>query len=193
MRSRWHTAVCLASGPSLNAADVETVKAWRQGQEGRGVVVANTTFRIAPWADALFAMDLQWWQEHRAEVDRVFRGLRFSTNQVPQECKVSRVPPETFKAHNNSGAGAIALACTSGAKRVLMLGYDCQKTGGKAHWHGDHPKTLGNAGGIDRWPAKFEALAADWPGVEIINCSRETALEVFPRMTLEQALEKTAA
>lgn len=41
------------------------------------------------------------------------------------------------------------------------------------------------------WRAKFPALAADLKreGVRVINASRETALECFERMSLEEALE----
>lgn len=146
---------------------------------------------MAPWADAIFAMDVDWWSVHISEVNSIFDGLRFSSNKLPNEYRVAHLAPP-FKAHHNSGCGAIALAAQSGARRVLMLGYDCQKTGGKAHWHADY-KNLGNAGSIERWPARFAALAKDCAGVEIINCSRETALEVFPRMSLEDALEQATA
>jgi hypothetical protein len=147
---------------------------------------------MAPWADALFAMDVDWWRTYAAEVKANFRGQRFSSNKLPAEYEVKHLLPAHFKAHHNSGCGAIALAVKGGARRVLMLGYDCQKTGGKAHWHADYAK-LGNAGSIDKWPARFQSLADDCRGVEIINCSRETALEVFPRMSLEEALEQVAA
>lgn len=138
-------------------------------------------------------MDVDWWRTHLSEVNAKFEGLRFSSNKLPNEFRVKHLGAPNFKAHHNSGCGAIALAVNGGARRVLMLGYDCQKTGGQAHWHGDHPKGLGNAGSIERWPAKFQALAKECGGVEIINCSRETALEVFPRMPLEEALEEVAA
>lgn len=69
-----------------------------------------------------------------------------------------------------------------------MIGYDCQKTGGKAHWHGDHPKPLGNAGAVDKWPAQFKDMLRYLRGVSVINCSRETALSCFPRATLEEFL-----
>lgn len=90
--------------------------------------------------------------------------------------------------HGNSGAGAVALAIARSAQRVLLLGYDMQYTGGRRHWHGDHPAKLGNAGAIANWPEQFEQLRKDHPSIEIINCSRETALSCFPRMPLEQAL-----
>lgn len=147
---------------------------------------------MAPWADALFAMDVDWWRTFIEEVKADFRGQRFSSNKLPAEFQVKHLMRSHFNAHHNSGCGAIALAVQAGARRVLMLGYDCQKTGGKAHWHADYKK-LGNAGSIEKWPARFQSLANECKGVEIINCSRETALEVFPRMSLEDALEQVAA
>lgn len=93
-----------------------------------------------------------------------------------------------FRAFGNSGAGAIALAAKAGATRVVLLGYDCQVTDGKVHHHGDHPAGLGNAGSMPKWPDQFKRLAATLAGVEVVNCSRQTALRVFPRMALEDAL-----
>jgi hypothetical protein len=42
------------------------------------------------------------------------------------------------------------------------------------------------------WTNAFPQLAADLvqEGVEVINLSRETALDCFPRMTLEEAIQK---
>ena len=37
------------------------------------------------------------------------------------------------------------------AKNIILLGYDGQKTNGKAHWHADHPRGMGNAGPVDKW------------------------------------------
>jgi len=122
-------------------------------------------------------------------VRRDFLGKTYSSNDF--HGRVGRVP-KPFRAFGNSGAGAIALAAKAGARRVLLLGYDCQKTGGKAHWHGDHPEGLGNAGSIHKWPAQFAQLKASMAGVEIINCSRATALTCFPRQPLEAALADTA-
>lgn len=71
-----------------------------------------------------------------------------------------------------------------------MLGYDCKRTGGKAHWHGDHVKQLGNAGSMPNWPKQFAGLAAmaQRKGVKLLNASRETALTCIPRVQLEDAL-----
>jgi hypothetical protein len=187
--SRWHTVVCLASGPSLAADDVERVRAWRSEEaQGRAVIVANTTFRLAPWADVLYAMDRKWWEVHVGEVDAVFAGERCTRGKLPGRFRATHL--QHMEHFNNSGAAAISLAAYRGAKRVLMLGYDCQRTGGKAHWHGDHPKGMGNAGSMNKWATSFGDLARALAGrgVEVINCTRETALTCFPRATLEHSL-----
>lgn len=151
------------------------------------MIVVNTTFRLAPWADALYAMDRKWWDVHIDEVRRKFKG---ELTSIQWRChgvkKVTGLNPP-----RNSGAGAIALAARYGARRVLLLGYDCQHTGGERHWHGDHPPgTAGNAAPktVAKWPQQFRELKSRLRGIEVINATRETALDVFPRAELEQVL-----
>ena len=180
-------AVCLASGPSLTDADVQAVRAWRAARPGRLVVVANTTFRAAPWADALFAMDAKWWGVYRDEVMATFTGQCYSTAAV---LGVKKLRPAQFLGHRNSGAGAVSLAVHLGARRVLLLGYDCQYApDGRRHWHGSHPAPLGDAVSIKRWADKFAELAgAVRHKARVINCSRATALECFDRGELHAEL-----
>ena len=136
-----------------------------------------------PWADALFAIDNEWWKRYRDDVIYRFSGKRYSSNNCSQ---VEKVRLETY---GNSGAAAISLAAKIGAKRILLLGYDCKYADdGKRHWHGDHPAGLGNAKNIGNWIERFGQLAKDLRNIEIINVSRETVLTCFPRQTLEQAL-----
>ena len=133
-------------------------------------------------------MDRDWWQLHHDEVARTFLGARYSNNPLSSAFQVVKLPQADFKTYGNSGAAAITLAVQGGAARVILLGYDVQKTDGKAHWHGDHPPQLGNAGQIQRWHGRFAEQAADFGHVQIINCSRQTALTCWPRMDLEDAL-----
>jgi hypothetical protein len=87
---------------------------------------------------------------------------------------------------------ALNLSWHRGARTVLLLGYDMQHTGGKAHCHADHPRPLGNfAPEMARLCAtKFDAIASDLKNecVRVINCTRETALRCFERMPLAEAL-----
>lgn len=87
--------------------------------------------------------------------------------------------------NENSGAQAINLAYLWNAIRLILLGFDMQNTGGKAHFFGEHPPHLAQAN-YAVYVERFTRLAADLrhEGVEVINCSRETALYQFKRATL---------
>jgi len=90
----------------------------------------------------------------------------------------------------NSGYQAIGLAYALGADRIILIGYDMQHTGGARHWHGDHPDGLKNAQGVEKWVKHFESLAVDLEGegIEVVNCTIETALTCFQRADLRDVL-----
>ena len=98
-------------------------------------------------------------------------------------------PNKLYHGHN-SGYQAINLAYQFGAKRIILVGYDMQHTDGKTHWHGDHPKSLNNAAGVEKWPKHFTQLAKDLDrvGVEVINCTIQTALTCFKQADLRDVL-----
>ena len=179
-------AVCLASGPSLTPEDVETVRKWRQAGNDRTVIVANTTFRAALWADAVFAMDRKWWQMHYAEVCESFSGRRLTTARL-EGMKVTKLAVQHYR---NSGAGCVSVAVSEGAKSVVLVGYDCMPDADKTHWHGSHPAGLSDAKTIKVWPLIFGQLAADMKrqGVRVFNASRRTALKCFERVEIESVL-----
>lgn len=190
---RWlgRTVVCIASGPSLTEQDAERVRA-----SGHPTIVTNTTFRLCPWADALMAFDCRWWQVHSREVRETFPGrtLTFCPKGAAARWGVQTTLHKEkawFDSYGNSGTAAISLAIVAGASKVVMLGYDCQKTGGRTHWHGDHPRTLGNAHSMPGWPKLFAKVAkfAEARRVPVVNATRETALTCFPRVDLEAALQ----
>lgn len=184
-------AFCIASGPSLTKDDCELVRSHAKAKSAP-VIVTNSTFLLCPWADYLFAYDRQWLAVYRKEL-AAFPGRIVSPSTHAVTLSGMRVEKTRFPGFGNSGAGAISLAHHLGAKRILLLGYDCQR--GKAdrkHWHDDHPKPLGNAGSMPKWPDQFAKLATHVAGVEVVNCSRETGLKVFPRMDLESAVAATA-
>lgn len=134
------------------------------------------------------AIDRLWWERHLPEVAKAFGGRRLTTSWKAGAFGAERMPG-AFKHYQNSGAAAVSFALDQGAERVLLLGYDCALLNGEAHWHGDHPAGLGNAGSLPLWPERFAQLAADGCG-RVVNCSRHTALRCFPRMDLEDALER---
>lgn len=185
---RWQglTAICIASGPSLTPEDCEAARA-----SGYPVIVTNTTFRLCQWADVLMAFDGKWWKEYHAEVKTTFKGALFACSKPATAYGVPNLGSEKwFKSFNNSGAASIAFAAFAGASRIVLLGFDCQKTGGRSHHHGDHPAHLSNAVSIANWPTHFKNVArfCESQGAEVINASRATALRCFRRARLAEAL-----
>ncbi len=176
------TWVVIASGPSLRAEDCELVRT-----SGYQVIVTNTTFRLCPWADALFAFDARWWKIYGDEVTRTFAGRKVSSSQLAGKYGAEVI----MRRYRNSGASAIALAMDYDAARVVLLGFDMQLgPNGEAHWHDAHPEELSNAESISDWPRHFDLVAkhAAKREIEILNASRTSTLTAFPRVALEDAL-----
>lgn len=83
-----------------------------------------------------------------------------------------------------------------GANTIILIGMDCSKApDGKDHWFGQHGPELGQHQPYDLWQSHFPALAQDLEkdGVRVINCSRQTALTCFERMTLKDAINEFAS
>lgn len=193
--ARW---CCIASGPSLTVEDCEAVR-----RAGLPTIVVNDGYRIAPWADVLYACDGKWWAHHYDLVRAIFRGRRCTArhedagNDAAPEYGLVRIPGKTAPGlgndclhyGNNSGYQAINLAYLLGAREVLLLGYDMGvPPGGKSHWFGDHPPALQEASGFDAFINSYNQMNPEAHGLRVINCSRATALDCFPRQPLEQAL-----
>lgn len=131
-------------------------------------------------------MDRKWWKVHGDEAKKTFKGRLVTC--IPNVVQAQTLK---FKHGGNSGAGALSLAEHLGAEHITMLGYDCQYTDGKRHWHGDHPKGLGNCVSLPKFYGQFKDIKKhlDTRGVAIVNATRKTALDLWPFANLEEALE----
>jgi hypothetical protein len=191
-RPDWlgRTVVCIASGPSLTAEDCDAVRA-----AGYPAIVTNSSFRRAPWAAILFGYDSRWWKAHMAEVQALgFSGRMLCASPIAANFGVETVHNAPWlRSYPNSGACAIAIAIAAGARRVVLLGFDCAPApSGRMHWHEDHPPTHGmtNCASIQAWPRHFRNVQrdAEAAGVEVVNASRVSALRGFARGALADAL-----
>lgn len=193
------TIVCLATGPSLTAADVALV-------QGRARVVAvNDAYRLAPFADALIAADASWW--HRHEGVPSFHGEKWSLEHQTWDRYRDRWPdiqrlkntgtegiessPTGLRNGRNSGYLALGLAVHYGAARILLLGYDMGHGKGQpAHFFGSHAGAMNQRSPYPIFLSAFASAVkplADL-GIEVLNCSRVSAMDCFPRARLEDAL-----
>ncbi|HBO2361308.1 TPA: hypothetical protein L4H08_005446 [Pseudomonas aeruginosa] len=180
---RWTgcTVACIASGPSLTAEDCSVVQA-----SGLPTIAVNTSWKLARFCDVIYAGDSCWWEAYGSEID--IPAERWScTRQAIQRFGVNH---HIVYGEYNSGMRAIQFAIWQGAKRVLLLGYDCSLEHG-THWHGEHGKTKNpDSKKVGQWHRQFGQVSAEakTAGVEVVNCSRSTALTCFERIGLEEAL-----
>lgn len=168
---------------------------------GLPTIAINSTFRLAPWADMLYAADAEWWA-HSANHDALkFAGLRVSVSEAPPGVlRLRHTGPEGFdpdpaclRTGSNSTYQAVHIAIHAGASRVLLFGVDM--TGG--HWHGKHPPGLRETPEehYALFMRRFETLVepAAKLGVDVVNCTPGSALNAFRRSTLQQEIELCAA
>lgn len=195
---------CIASGPSLLQSDVDVLK-------GRcKTIVVNNTVEKAPWADILYASDGEWWHMNKGVIG--FTGTKITLHtawdlvegfsDLYPDIKVLENlggPGLEFKHKDaicngrNSGYCAINVAIHKGAKVIGLLGYDMRfGPNGEVHHHKDHVgRPNPGKGHFVTWLEHYERMANILAGtdIRIVNCTRRTALTMFPRSTLEETLD----
>lgn len=198
------TIVCLGSGPSLTPEDIHAIGCYRHARNLR-VIAVNTTYQLAPWADVLYAPDEKWWAWHGANVSRVYQGsLKFTLSQeeYAERAGAQRLDwrsggglsldPRRVMTGGHGGYQAINLSVHLGARRIILLGYDLQADTQHGHDHVHHPHPDRSVVPYEQWRSIYETLipALDAIDVEIVNCSRATAITALPRASLEEVLER---
>lgn len=148
-----------------------------------------------PDAPYHYACDFKWWDVHYQAVKQGFKGESYTINDVDKSLNPSDkydltrinskqgtgLGEDCIHYGGNSGYQAVNLAYLKGAGTILLIGFDMLG----AHYFGDHPKTLNNGSPFKQFIKAFEEITQD---VEIINCSRMTALTCFPRKRIDQVL-----
>jgi hypothetical protein len=188
------TVVCLATGPSLTAADAEYCR-------GKATVIAvNDAWTLAPWADVLYSSDQYWYPHHKWVPS--FAGIKVAMSvKHPGVITLKRSgdagidwSPHALRAAKNSGGAAINLAVhIAGGKpsKIVLVGYDMGATG-EGHFFGRHPQGLRHTrkDTYETFRMLIGTMVAPLRarGIDVVNASRKSALTCFPRVPLEEAL-----
>lgn len=148
----------------------------------------------------LYACDRAYWRHSRALAE--FAGLKVTGSAaaaaefpvlrlVNLERRTDLVRFDEWASvgdGGNSGFQALNLVAQMGARRIVLVGFDMSLAGG-VHWHGKHGAGLNNPRDVSlvRWRAAFEASAPilEAAGVAVFNASPQSAIEAFPKRTLE--------
>ena len=176
------------------------------------VIAINAAYLIGDWIDMVFFGDSGFFQAHKVRLAK-FPGLKVSCHAHADKIDWVKYTPrdgthargisfnrQMVSWNGNSGCAAISIAAHTGAKRIILLGFDMRLDGNsRQHWH-----SVYRSNGIrtinprkpslpfDRHMGGMNNILSDAKvkGIEIINCSQESAITQFPKMTLEEILNK---
>ncbi len=182
-------AVCVGSGPSLTHDDVLACGDAR-------LAVVNDAIRLAPWADVLYAPDGQWWKGVSPSIADGTRCFSLDPTAPPfvellnfRSGDGLSLDPTTVKTGGHGGYQAINLAVHYRPRRIVLLGYDMQASAdGRNHFFGEHPD--GSHVNYDAHLGAYYTLIKPLAklNIEIVNASRISAINAFPRVSLADAL-----
>lgn len=201
----------LASGPSLTREICDKVMGkprclspW----SGRKAIVINVSFRLAPWAPVWYFTDSSIYERYSDDVKawpghivtmsktakrelnkRVMRVQGWGDPTLP----MGEFPPlgsHFIRQGRSSGHTAISLAIALGARRVVMLGYDCRVVDGREHHHAEYTGPRDHDVYAREFAPAYEGwnAAAHKVGVEIVNCTPGSAIKEFPFADLDEVL-----
>lgn len=210
MRWNGETVCILASGPSLTKEDAKFARF-----NAQRVVTVNESWKMCPagWpCDVLYGADSNWWLHAGPSPSRQPHAARECWTQdhqwnsppppwlhvIPSRAGIGMPGEEDGKPYiytgSNSSFQAMGLAVLWGARRIVFLGLDLKVGGnGQNHWHADYVAPVRNVTGsykIFRDAFNKAAPMLAERGVTVLNASRDTALECFPRVSLAEALSQ---
>jgi len=184
----------IGSGSSLTKADCETARSKTK------TIVVNDSFRLLPNADIIYACDKRWWDVNYDDVLLNFKGERYSINDLENPTnnpsgdyllnRVDSIQRPDFgrdRIHygidggGNSAFQSANLAAIFGAKTILLLGVDCCGS-----YFGGHPNHFDICSPFQKFIDGWSTITS---GINIINCSRFSAVNCFPKTTIDKIFE----
>ena len=190
----------VAGGPSLKGFDWNKLR-------GQFVIAINRAYEVLPDAQIVYFTDKDFWERHKEAMlqhnGQLMRGaLNPSKEENHPDVQMYKLTGaqglETnegqLKHGSNSTYAATNLAAVHlGFKRIYLLGVDMSwgKKGDKStsHWHDGHKRIDAESGYLNmikNWKTIVQPLKD--MGVEVWNANPESALQCFPKCTIERAL-----
>lgn len=165
------------------------------------VIGVNEAYKIGNWVDIMFFGDSGYWDRQYKEIIQ-FPKLKITIRDVDHpDVKVmgrSRNTggltdkPHLLVWNKNSGAAAINLAVHTGAKKIVLLGFDMNLKFGGQHWHGSYSQRAEDRvkRTFARHMDKFSQIAKDAGklGVKILNANPGSEIDVFEKVHIKDVL-----
>lgn len=197
--------VIVGGGPSLRGFDFNRLR------DRYTVLCVNASMFDVPFAAAGFSLDLRairmWWPRLLTlEIDQFYAVDRkwlpgVSGGPSPRMRFLLRRQDRDFSTANGyitaggtSGFGAMNLAVQRGARKIILLGYDYGGRGGVWHHNESHYsfKQQQDDAQWQQWARNFDrpAYFLRRAGVEVVNCSPDSAITAFPKSAIDEVIPK---
>ena len=199
--TRWENSdvYIIGGGPSLsdfNWALLEDVP----------TIAVNAAFKLGPQVSKVcFFSDekfFQVWEDELAAYSRYADVVTHCHALLPRGIEwlksLTRYPlglhTDGLGFGYNSGCGAVNLALLMGAKRVMLLGFDCKRPDDThSHWH-QWKFEVSSVESYQNFLQGWNAIAMDlpkvFPGREIINLNPSSAIPYFPKEHVSKYLHE---
>jgi len=210
------TAIVCGTGPSITAEVIAACN--KAHSDGRvRIFTANRAYQIFD-TDVFHACNWQfyehWWHDlkdrpfdkwtTRPELEGKYPGVEYIEERWFDGLSKD---PSHISAHHGTGPQLVNLAYLYGCTRLLLVGWDMRfpgkvtrpgetrcKTYGKRRYFGEDALTLnhwphtGPNGEMSGLIREMETIHPEDYGIEIVNCTPDSAMRCFPTMKLEDAL-----
>ena len=191
----------VAGGPSLKGFN------WKLLTPDKFVIAINRSYEVLPYAQIVYFTDKDYWQRHKDAMlkhnGQLMRGALNPKNE--------KMPPEVFMWHltrphgyetkpgclahgSNSTYAALNMAAAHlKFKRIYLLGVDMKwgvpKDRSTTHWHDGH-KRVDPESTFKKMTSAYVGIAPmlTQAGIEVYNANPDSALNTFPKITIEEAL-----
>lgn len=198
---RWAGKDVFAIGGGSSLRDFD----WSR-LSGKPTIGCNVAYKLGPsLCNVCLFSDLGFYEKHCDGLAQYAKDGGFVVTHCPELVVSSENNPEWLHLMrrqarglylaeqvgygNNTGAGVINIALSMGARRVLLLGYDCKAPDPKhPNWHDEYK----NAESKDELYAKFmEGFRSvrlqlfKFKGSQVINLGPDSALNHFARSSID--------
>lgn len=186
---------------------------------GKRVIGLNKAFLLGDWIDVLYFGDvrfLDWFMSDLVKFKNIIATCAcFSEKDRKEKLKNVRIkyiqrdvypgvdtsrPRNLITWFGNTGASAIHLAVLLGATKIYLLGYDGTFNNQNIrdnNWHSPYPEGYARdkAGAEKTYSSyrnSFEKIARDLTkiGIDVINCTPNTAIEYFKLGNFDEEILK---
>lgn len=203
------TVYIVGGGPSLTDFDFGKLT-------GRKHIAVNTAFRKCHTADAVFFIDQDFYRQHgnsfwrygQKKHGHILTTYQGDLNDEHRDRRISVLPtmpkaifstnPDKLGRKSNSGVMAINLAYLAGARNIVLLGMDGKQVSGRSNWHSGttmQHRRQATPKGFERMNQDFaelaEAIRTKKLPLQITNASADSAIDVFPKISLAEAFPST--